>query len=112
MSITTNGQTIPVLDEFPVFDNDDVPLSKAAFLEDMWSNIGDQVNESYSDENGSFTITVSNYLPTYQSSGSGEVGTTITAGMNFAYTIVGNLNGQAVNQSVNYNWTLTYKRIN
>lgn len=109
-SLAINGQTIPLFDEFPIND-ESVPLSRSAFIEDMWGDIGEQIDGSFSDESGSFAITVSNYTPTYTTTGTGGVGTTIVAGMSFAYKIVGTVNGQAINQSVSYSWTLTYKRV-
>lgn len=110
MSLTINGQTTPILTDFPV-DADDIPLSRAAFIEDMWEDIGTQVNSTYSDDTGSVTFTVSNYSPTYTASGNGEVGTVITAGMSFAYSVVGNIQGQNINESMSYSWSITYKRV-
>ncbi len=112
MSLATNGgQPTPVFTDFPI-NIDNIPLSEAAFLEDMWDNIGTQVNDTYSDGSTGVTLTVSNYVPTYNVSGGGEIGTKITAAMSFAYSITGSIQGQNISQSLTYEWQFIYERIN
>lgn len=111
MSLATNGsQPEPIVTDSPISINN-MPLSEAAFLEDMWGNIGTQVNDTFSDGSTGVTLTVSNYAPTYKVLGDGEIGTKIIATMSFSYSISGTIQSQNINQSLTYEWQFTYTRV-
>ena len=106
-----NGESTTLLNEFPVFDTDSIPFSRARFIEESWEQIESQ-SFSIDTEQGSVTVTVLGYEPTYSVQGDGGVGTKITAGTQYQYTIKGNVQGQQFDETYSYSFSWVYERIN
>jgi len=103
-SIVVNGQTQVIFDGLPI-QAATVPYNRSRFLELGWGDILDFSESNSTGEGYSFTI--QSYSPTYNISGDGEIGTTITASSNITYSITtpqGTTSGS-------YVWSFEYKRV-
>ncbi len=107
---TINEQSAQFLENFPI-DSESVPLSRAAFIEDQWDDVGQSINESINTTQGTITYSTTQFTPEYTVEGDGGVGTVITTSLSYGYHIFGNVSGQPIDQTYSFNWTNIYTRV-
>jgi len=83
----------------------------ARFIEEGWGKIEESSQEVNTGQ-GNIRYTVLSYTPTYTIEGNGDVGTKIITSIGYEYNIKGSIQGQNIDQTYSYSWTMEYERIN
>ncbi len=104
---TINGVTEPTKNNFSIAESQ-VPFSQAMFIENTWSLINDTI--AADNVNGELSVEITTYEPSYDLSGNGGVGTAIDASLILNYRVFSVVNGEAVDESHQYQWQWNYRQ--